>query len=463
MTEKEINYIETAEFNEREIEKLVGIDIYSTLEIKGIGGIYKCSYKDFVVKEITKKGKILQIKDDYPSPPFLEEKDRYTTFNLIKINKDTFEAVREIEKFLKIGSNLISYSGLKDKCAISVQKISIKGNFVEKLKRLNIRDSFCRCITPTKKPVKLGEHWGNNFTIVIRSIPKKKKIEKEVETLFDLISSCGFPNYYGLQRYGMYRPNSHIVGKYLLEGDYEKAFYEFTATIYSTESPRVQNIRSMINKENNLEKVYDAFPNYLFYEKLMIKHLLDNPKDFKGCFDVIPNDLKNLLISAFQSFIFNKLISLRVKMGIPLLKPVKGDVISVLEDDNSNVTQIKYIYGNNGKIYDKYLKEAIKLNRAVIVVPLIGYDTNLDDFPLIKDLYNILIKETNLNEDIFKSNLMYQYQFKGSFRAIVIKPTGLKIIQLKDDDLFPNKKSLRFEFSLTKGTYATMLLREIIK
>ena len=59
--------------NEKIKENAVGIGIYSTPEIDGIGGVYKNSYKDFIVKEITRRGYILQIKNDYQSPPFSED------------------------------------------------------------------------------------------------------------------------------------------------------------------------------------------------------------------------------------------------------------------------------------------------------------------------------------------------------------------------------------------------------
>lgn len=415
------------------------------------------------MKEITNRGKILEIKDDFKTPPFLKDsKDKYTSFNLIKVNKDTFEAVNEISQALKIPQNLIHYSGLKDKCSISVQKLSIKGNFIETLRKLKIRDSFFRCIEPTKKSVKLGANWGNNFTIVIRNIEAKKDINRNIDDLIEYLGKQGFPNYFGLQRFGIYRPNSHRVGKYLLEGNFEEAFNEFVSVKYSTESPQLQSIRSNVKNNVDLENVYETFPKSLSYERTMLKHLIDFPGDYEGCFNVIPSDLKNLLISSFQSYIFNKMISLRVKKGIPL-KPVKGDTISILDDDNGNITQITYIYGRRRGLYDKYLDEAIKLNRAVIVIPIVGYNSNLDEFPLMKKIYEEIIKQEHLDKNIYKSNLLYEFDFKGAFRAMIVKPTGLNIVAFDDDDVFSGKKKLKLEFSLPKGTYATMFLRELMK
>ncbi|MGQ4876870.1 MAG: tRNA pseudouridine(13) synthase TruD, partial [Promethearchaeia archaeon] len=105
--------------SEREVEKFVGIKYFMTPKVKGIGGIYKYTHKDFIVKEITEDGEVLEIRDDTPPIYFSEDiDDKYTTFNLIKINKETFEAINSISNILKVPINQISYSGLKDKCSI---------------------------------------------------------------------------------------------------------------------------------------------------------------------------------------------------------------------------------------------------------------------------------------------------------------------------------------------------------
>ncbi|MFX0056972.1 MAG: tRNA pseudouridine(13) synthase TruD [Candidatus Heimdallarchaeota archaeon] len=447
--------------NHKNLELIVGIDTYSASHLPGIGGIYKHNFKDFIVKEILANGKILEIKEDYPSPEFSEElKDVYTSFNLVKLNKDTFEAIRAIGSALRIPYEIINYSGLKDKCSISVQRASIRGNYIEKLKKLKIRDIFIRNISPSKKSVNLGSNWGNKFIITIRNIQKSTALKKNIEELFDFLNRKGFPNYYGLQRFGTFRPNSHKIGRFLLEGKYKDAFDEFVLETYPTESLEAQFFRNELKVTGNLKEAYNSFSKSLNYERTMIKHLIDHPNDYKGAIDRLPSDLIKLLISSFQSYFFNKMVSLRIKKGYSLFEPSKGDIISILDDDNGNITQIKYIYGD---LYDKYLIEALKLNRAAIVVPLIGFDTNLDEFRLMKQFFDQIIEQENFNKEIFKSDQLVKFDFKGSFRAITIKPLGLRILDIAEDDLFPNRMKFKFEFSLQKGSYATILLREIIK
>jgi len=447
--------------SEREVEKFVGIRYFMTPKVKGIGGIYKYTHKDFIVKEITEDGEVLEIRDDNPPIYFSEDiDDKYTTFNLVKINKETFEAINSISSTLKVPINQISYSGLKDKCSISVQKISIKGNHVEQLEKLKLKDIFIRNIVPSSKAVKLGSNRGNFFVITIRNIEKQKNLHRLIEKIFNFIQKHGFLNYYGLQRFGNFRPNSHLIGRYLLEGNFEKAFEEFIFTTYSTESARIRKFRSRLKKERNYEDVIRSFPKGLNYERLLIEYLIQEDYDYEKAFDNLPSYLFRLLISSFQSYVFNRIISLRLKNEISPIKPVKGDVISILDDDNGNPTHASYIYGFS---LDKYLKEALRLNRASIVIPLIGYDTDLSDYPLMQKLFNMLMSEDGFNEDIFKSKYMREHDFKGTFRRMTVKPIGLKIIEFREDEIFKGKLKLKIEFSLPRGSYATMLLRELMK
>jgi tRNA(Glu) U13 pseudouridine synthase TruD len=154
------------------------------------------------------------------------------------------------------------------------------------------------------------------------------------------------------------------------------------------------------------------------------------------------------------------MISLRVKNGIPLFSPIKGDVISILDEKNGLTTRVLYKYGD---LYDAFLKKAIELNRAVIIAPIIGFETKIDDFPAMASMFSEILHEERINPTIFKSDWLSNFEFKGSFRALAVKPVDLQILEIGDDELFPEKKKIKLEFSLQKGSYATMLIREIIK
>jgi tRNA(Glu) U13 pseudouridine synthase TruD len=154
------------------------------------------------------------------------------------------------------------------------------------------------------------------------------------------------------------------------------------------------------------------------------------------------------------------LISLRLKRGYSVFEPVKGDVISILDETNGDLTQVTYIYGNG---YDKYLIKALKMDRGAIVAPLIGYDTDLKGFPFFEKLFSDLLEEEDFDVSIFNSNYLKEFEFKGAFRAIMNKPSGFQILEIGEDNTFSGKMKMRIKFSLKSGSYATMLLRELMK
>ena len=461
LTYKQDGIIIFKDNSEKEIEKFAGIGSYTTSNINGIGGIYKHTYKDFIVREITKEGEILRIKDISTKSHFARElNDDFTEFNLVKRNKEPFKAFNLIASALNVPISHLSYSGLKDRCSISVQKVAVKGNHVEKLNNLKLRDIFINNISSSRKSIKLGSNKGNHFTVIIRNIDNDIDIEKRILKVFEILSIKGFLNYYGLQRFGTFRPNSHIIAKHILLNEHENVFNELVLNTYSSESIKSQILRNKLRNEGNMEWAYANFPKSLNYERMMIHHLIDHEKDFKGSVQKIPSYLIKLLFSSFQSYLFNKMLTIRIKKGISPFEPVNGDVIVILDDEKGDLTSIKYIYGGR---YDKFLKEAILLNRAYIVIPLVGYNTKMDEYPLMNKFFEELLKEEKIDSTIFKSELFRQYEFKGAHRAMIIKLLDPKILEVGKDDLFQDKQKVKIEFSLPRGSYATMVLRELMK
>jgi len=458
---EKIPSIRSETINRRNIENLVGIEAFTFPGYERIQAEIKKRYKDFIVREITHSGRVLEIKENFEPIHFSNDnKDSYTLFNIIKVNKDTFEAIRIISNALGVPPKSIGYAGLKDKRSISIQIASVRGNYVEKLKNLRLDGIYIRNIHPSRNPVKLGNNWGNHFVITLRNIQHVPDQQKKLNFLFSHLRSHGFPNYYGLQRFGTFRPNSHIIGRFILESQFKKAYEEFVIREYPTELQQSKKVRAELAKTGDLEKALNTFPKGLGYEKSMIKHLIDSPGDYEGAINQLPSYLIKLLISSFQSFLFNKMASLRVHKGNSLQKPVKGDVYSILDEEDGNITKIKDTYGG---LCDKYLQYARTLKQAKIIIPLVGYNTDLDEFPYMKSLILEIIKKERISLSIFKNKLLEKYEFKGSFRPIIVKPVGLKILEYSKDDLFPNKCKLKIEFSLQKGSYATLLLREIVK
>ena len=58
---------------------------------------------------------------------------------------------------------------------------------------------------------------------------------------------------------------------------------------------------------------------------------------------------------------------------------------------------------------------------------------------------------------------MPELSSKGARKSIVLKPTKLKLLTIEEDEFYPEKKCATISFELTKGNYATTVLRELMK
>ncbi|KAK6041425.1 hypothetical protein COOONC_21071 [Cooperia oncophora] len=65
----------------------------------------------------------------------------------------------------------------------------------------------------------MGGHWGNRFSIILRSIRTKSVLDSRLKEL----EENGFINYFGMQRFGSCGTSTAEVGKHILKRNWEAA------------------------------------------------------------------------------------------------------------------------------------------------------------------------------------------------------------------------------------------------
>ena len=445
----------------------VGLECHVT-DTPPLGGRIKADISDFIVREILPSGEILSTFENEKSNSnqnFESGKDRYTTFTLIKKNTDTIIAAKILEKHLSLPLKFIKWNGIKDHSAITAQKFSVKGNYLAKLNNFEHKNIFLTKIRSSRKGMELGKLWGNQFTINIRNTFKPYDEIKEILNLWvEKINTTGFPNYFGIQRFGAHRPNSHKIGKLFFKGRFQEAVEEFLFTVYPKEYESNAFFRRKLEKERNYEEGLRECPNSLFYEKLVIEQL-SKEINYKKAYLELPISLGNLILSSYQSFLFNKAVSKRIKQGNPLSTPIKGDKIAILKDIKGSPSLVKYLYQGGNGWNDQNIEKAFQRERATILAPVLGYKTNLSDYPAFDEINKEILNEEQFLLSDFMLNDRRLYNFEGTTRAIYIRPSNLQVNQAYITNNYPNldPNGIKLEFSLPKGSYATILLNELRK
>ena len=260
-----------------EIDKLLGIEVYAS-KSEGIGGCIRESVDDFVVEEVLVDSSKASVNGAVSKKVLGStlQKQRFLLCVLIKRNWDTFIAVKNISKSLGIDQTRVQFAGIKDAKAITAQHITIENITMEEASKIDVKDVQVLPIGYVREMLSLFYLLGNNFTITIKSVENSEsQVEKRIsQNMLELEAIGGIPNFFGHQRFGTTRPITHLVGKALVQGDFEAAAMLFLAKPSIHEHPASRQARQELLSSGNFMQAQENFPKQLRFERMMINHLV---------------------------------------------------------------------------------------------------------------------------------------------------------------------------------------------
>ena len=132
-------------------------------------------------------------------------------------------------------------------------------------------------------------------------------------------------NFFGYQRFGSKRPITHLVGKSIIKGNYEEALEYLLSFSSKYDSEKNNEIRKLISERKSESEVIELLPYSMDIERNLLKQL-SNDSDPKNAIRSIPLALRRFYIQAYQSFLFNKTLSLAYEFEEELFLPTTDDV-----------------------------------------------------------------------------------------------------------------------------------------
>lgn len=386
-----------------QIDSQIGITTYST-SFDGIGGKIRSAPEDFHVSEKISEKSFNSIK----------EQDGYAVFKLTKKKIDTNHALSDI--FMRKGIRLKAL-GLKDASAVTEQFIcsSNSGNTIDEFATDKYHLKKIGCV---KKPLSKKDMIGNHFKIKISDCsPGLSKFSEHDRIL----------NFYGYQRFGSKRPVTHLVGKAILQKNFKKAvdlIVSFTSPYDSEENTA---IREKLADKSNYARYLEQVPPQMDVERIVLQEMIDHGSEQKAI-RAIPLNLRRFYIQAYQSFVFNLSLSAAFVDGENLFECRDGDVCF----DNAGVIG-KFVRGMDQRL----------------ALPFVGY-SYYKKTRFHPQISKILESEEISPKDFFIKE-MQEVSSEGGFRQAAIYCTDY----FASDDIV--------EFTLSRGSFATILLREIMK
>jgi tRNA pseudouridine13 synthase len=185
----------------------------------------------------------------------------FVKFLMMKKGFDTMKALKILAKCSGVKEKSFGIAGIKDKCAVTTQNVTVFANYLEKLQS---------CKPPagisignfqfTDQALKIGDLKGNFFDIIIREV--NPEAENLLSGLSSTIKSSGFINYFGTQRFGNSSSNpTHKIGLFILKKDYESAVNSILAP-RSSKNPEEEKARRNWNEFKDLKKALEEFPHF---------------------------------------------------------------------------------------------------------------------------------------------------------------------------------------------------------
>ncbi len=433
-----------------DFEKEMGIE-YFISDTLPLLGVIKYLVEDFIVEEILSENQVLtldsQINFNLPG------KGNYLYLAMLKKNITTHDAILALMRKFRLKLSDIGVCGIKDKRALAVQCFSVRNLRAEDVLNVKFKKLKVLAYSYGFGPLRLGQHLGNNFKILIRNI------KLDISTINDVMNKIPtiLPNYFGYQRFGIPRPVMHRIGRAIIKGDYEEAVDELIKRIDLLEPEEHIIARKIFSETNDPLETLKFLPESLVYERIVLNTLVRYPNDYREALAKLPTIALRLFIESYASYLFNKFLSLRLKnnLGADLQE---GDLIAPLDNESPIFFSLRV----GSEISKERALEFIKKGKVAVVLPVLGYKTKLSG-GFMGDLEREILIEEGIRPSDFKVWIKDKYiGLKGSYRRIDLKLIKSMEYRIVKDEIF-NTNALYITFALPRGCYATTLLREIMK
>src|ERR687896_1373222 len=401
-----------------QIDSRAGIECYCT-SFAGTGGSIKQGSEGFIVSEIVDES--LDISLSYA------ESHRYPLYVLEKRDIDSNHALFEIKRELHIKFRVM---GIKDAKAVATQYAGMERVIRNPPTELTSRHTRLTLKGFTKHPLEKRFLAGNKFEIRIYNVRSS-----DLSSFVPQISKVG--NFYGLQRFGSERLVTHLVGREIVKRNFIQAVELLLSYTTEFDSQMSREIRNRCADPRNYRQVLKMLPKGMDIERQVLSALVAG-RNAIAALRAVPITIRRLFVQAYQAYIFNRCLSRAVMRDEDLLKPQAGDLCFEMEGPATFGRIIRYNPNSRTEL--------------VPAIRMAGY-TFQPGKGRFENITRAILQEEEVDPKEFYIKEMQELSNQGGFRQAPLWCTDFRY----------ERDPLTVSFKLPKGSYATTLLREIIK
>jgi tRNA pseudouridine13 synthase len=402
--------------------------------------------EDFVVVEQIRLPLVEQISN-LPYTP-------YAIYRIIKRDVTTLHAQESLSAQLHIGKERIAFPALKDKEAIATQYASITfTNFQTPTAKSPIKGEGFQAefVGFAKRALQPADLRGNAFTIVVRDVSLEEA--QHLAPRLRQMSEFGLPNYFDEQRFGSYTSESGFIGKKILQRDAEGALQIYLAQKMAGDPERVRVFKEFAAAHwGDWAALMERAPKPSNFRSVLT-YLKDHPTGgFRKALNLIPQRLLTLYLSAYQSWVWNRIV---------------GQYLNAMLAEAKFATKTLRVAGCDLPYYLN-LPEALRAKFEKLQVPLPNHRAIYKDLAGLEDprglvslgkAVNDVLAQEGLTLDDFKARILKKAFAAKSARSLIVRPQEVSVGEPQNDELARKRWKVILKFVLPPGSYATMIVK----
>jgi tRNA pseudouridine13 synthase len=320
--------------------------------------------------------------------------------------------------------------GIKDAKAVTTQYAGMERVMRNPPAELKSRHTRLTLKGFTKHPLEKRFLVGNKFEIKIYNV-----CSSDLSSFVPQITKVG--NFYGLQRFGSERLVTHLVGREIIKRNFIQAVELLLSYTTEFDTQMSREIRNRCADPRNYRQVLKTLPRGMDIERQVLSALVAG-RNAIAALHAVPIMIRRLFVQAYQAYIFNRCLSRAVMRGEELLQPQTGDLCFEMEGPVTFGRIVKYNPNSKTKL--------------VPAIRMAGY-TFQPGKGRFENITRAILQEEEVTPKDFYIKEMQELSHQGGFRQAPLWCT----------DFWYERDPLKVSFKLPKGSYATTLLREIIK
>lgn len=406
---------------------------YLTASEPGIGGEIKQRCEDFIVEEL----------------PLYEPSGEGEHIYLMVEKRDltTMDLARLVARHFGVQRGAIGLAGMKDKRAVTRQVVSVHvpGKKIEDYPPIERDDVRVLWADYHSNKLRRGHLVGNRFSVRVRGVPMAGALP--ALRVLRQLERDGVPNRIGEQRFG-YLGNNHEVGAALFAGRADVAVGLILGP--HARSPEWQRSAREAFAAGDFEAALGAFPRSLETERRLLGELSRGRAPERAWRAVDPI-VRSYYASAFQSAVFNAVLDARLAAGT--LAQVSADDLAVREHGRVAFRP------KPEELADGTLAAAVREVAVSATGPMWGPQMPRAGGPVDEAEVAALAAFGMTPEGLSNAVDGKLEATQGTRRALRVKLGSPEV----EGGLDEHGPYVRCAFDLPRGSFATTVMREVMK